>query len=492
MGLGRAWSGSWNALLVLVLMGSLVALCSRMILRELRMSRAKTRPDPASQRQTGKAARVGGRAFAREARRIEDRKARKRRSRDERRGEPRSARGCARRPDGRVAVRARRVRQRRLLVADHASIPSARRARARRLRQAVAETGRLPKHTGASRRAVALRDLRLQTVAEEPEFQPISSRAQEEQLERDLAQAKASSQPGSEYAGVAASQPPLYYAIEAIPYSLGSGGTLLDRIELMRLTSALMAGLTALFTFLFVREALPRAGWAWLVGGLGVALVPLLGFMSGAVNPDSMLYAVTAAIFYSLARAFRRGLTRSSALVLGALVAVGLLTKLNFVGIAPGVLLGLIVLSVRAARTQGRAAYVSLALALTLALSPVALYVAHNLATGAPVLALLSGAIGTVHAPLAEISYIWRLSTCRGYPACTPTSRVPSRPRRSGSTGTWACTGGSIRPSRGGCKLALLPAGVIAGLCLRELLAHMGVLRARVLSSSCTASSASA
>ncbi len=66
----------------------------------------------------------------------------------------------------------------------------------------------------------------------------------------------------------------------------------------MRLLSALMAGLTAFFAYLFVREALPGAPWAWAVGGLGVALAPLLGFMSGVVNPDAMLVAVSAATFY--------------------------------------------------------------------------------------------------------------------------------------------------------------------------------------------------
>ena len=96
-------------------------------------------------------------------------------------------------------------------------------------------------------------------------------------------------------AGVASSQPPLYYALQAIPYGLGSGGTLLDRLELMRLLSALMAGLTALFVYLFLREALPGVAWAWTVGGSGVALAPLLGFMSGVVNPDAMLIAVSAA-----------------------------------------------------------------------------------------------------------------------------------------------------------------------------------------------------
>ena len=120
---------------------------------------------------------------------------------------------------------------------------------------------------------------------------------------------------------MATSEPPLYYALQTIPYYLGSAGTLLDQLELMRLLSALMAGLTALFTFLFVRESLPTAPWAWTVGGLGAALYPLLGFASGAVTPDAMLCAVSAAIFYCLARAFRRGLTRKLAIAIGALIA---------------------------------------------------------------------------------------------------------------------------------------------------------------------------
>ncbi len=325
---------------------------------------------------------------------------------------------------------------------------------------------------------VALQDLHLQTVAEEPEYQTISSRAQEEKLQRDLKRAESSTEKGGG-AGVAAAQPPLYYALEAIPYSLGAGGTLLDRIELMRLLSALMAGLTALFTFLFVRETLPRAPWAWAVGGLGVALVPLLGFMSGAVNPDSMMYAVTAALFYGLARAFRRGLTRAQAIVLGTLTATGLLTKLNFVGIAPGVLVGLVVLGVRAARTQGRAAYVSIAIAFAIAIGPVALYVAKNVASGETALGLVSGAIATVHAPLAEMSYIWQLylprlpGTHNDFAGLLTTRQIWFN--------WYVGLYGWLDTTFPGWvyEVALVPAGLIAGLCVRELVVSAGALRAR-------------
>jgi 4-amino-4-deoxy-L-arabinose transferase-like glycosyltransferase len=346
----------------------------------------------------------------------------------------------------------------------------------------LAETGRRPTGSGgfSLEESAALQDLYLQTVAEEPEYQTISSRAQQEKLEHDLTASEGPPERGQEYGGVAASQPPLYYALEAIPWWLGTGGTLLDRIELMRLMSALFAGITALFTFLFVRETLPRAPWAWTVGGLGVALVPLLGFMSGAVNPDSMLYAVTAAVFYTLARAFRRGLTRTSAVALGALTAVGLLTKLNFVGVAPGVLVGLIMLSRRAARADGRAAYLSLVIALAIALSPVALYVVANVTSGMPAFGIVSSAISIVRGSLwGELSYIWQFYL----------PRLPGMHTDFGGIFTtrqvwfdWyvGLYGWLDTPFPGWVDdLALIPAGAIAVLCARELLARRRSLRTR-------------
>lgn len=343
--------------------------------------------------------------------------------------------------------------------------------------------GRLPSHSGefSPEERVALRDTHLQEVAEEPEHQTISSNAQQEKLQLDLERAKGEPESGGGYAGVAASQPPLYYALQTIPYSIGAGGTLLDRIQLMRLLSALMGGLTALFTFLFVREALPGVRWAWTVGGLGVALVPLLGMMSGTVNPDSMLYAVTAAVFFCLARAFRRGLTRARALTLGAVLAVGLMTKLNFVGIVPGALLGLIVLSVRAARTLGRAAYISLAGAIAVAFSPAAVYVGAHLATGAPAFGIVSDAVGGMHGPLlSEASYIWQLYL----------PRLPGM--RNDFQGLFTTTQfwfngyvglyGWLDTTFPGWvyEAALIPAALIAGLCLRSLIERAGALRARL------------
>jgi len=151
----------------------------------------------------------------------------------------------------------------------------------------------------------------------------------------------------------------------------------------MRLLSALMAAVTALFAYMFVREALPGSRWAWTVGGLAVALLPLLGFISGGMNPDAMLFAVCATLYYCLARAFRRSLTTRLAIGIALLTAIGFLTKLNFVGFAPGVILGLILLCARAARRRApdskSVRSTATHLATAIAVSPVLPYAITNL-----------------------------------------------------------------------------------------------------------------
>jgi 4-amino-4-deoxy-L-arabinose transferase-like glycosyltransferase len=348
----------------------------------------------------------------------------------------------------------------------------------------LVDRGRLPTHGGSfsTEEETALTDLRLQFVAERPAHQPISTRAQQQQLERDLPIAERSPLSGGEYAGGAAPEPPLYYMLEAIPYSIGEAGTLLDRLELMRLLSALMGGVTALFTCLFVREVLPRVRWAWVVGGLAVALVPIFGFMSGAVNPDAMLFAVSAVLFYCLARGFRRGLTRRSAICLGAVLAVGFATKLSFIGLAPGALLGLVVLTRRVARSEGRKAYVSLILAVALATGPPLLYVLGHVVAGDPALGIVSSALSLTgaHGSLgAEASYIWQLYLPRLPGMHNDFGGLLSTQQLwfNGYVGLY----GWLDTTFPGWvyDVALVPALLIVGLCVRALAAAAPALRAQ-------------
>jgi len=174
-------------------------------------------------------------------------------------------------------------------------------------------------------------------------------------------------------------QPPLYYALEAIPYLLSPSADILVRLALMRLLSALIAAGTVLAVFMFLRELLPRTPWAWTVGALMVAFQPTFDFLAAGVHGDNLLFFVSSLTFLLLLRAYRRGLTLCRALVLGAAIAAGVLTKLTFIALLPGIALALLLLCWRARRSQGGVrALALLAATAAVAFVPVALYAALN------------------------------------------------------------------------------------------------------------------
>jgi hypothetical protein len=351
--------------------------------------------------------------------------------------------------------------------------------------QQLAETRTLPTSSHeqySEEEETALSDLNWLAVRWHPENHPVATRAQQRTLEHDLARPLGRLGPGG--AGVAVSQPPLYYALQTIPYAIGSSGSLLDRLALMRLLSALMAGLTALFSFLFVREAVPGVAWAWVVGGLGVSLLPLLGFMSGALNPDSMLFAVSAAVFFLLARGFRRGLTPSLAVAIGLATAVGTLTKVNFLGLLPGVIVGLVVLAWRAARTSRASAYRALALGVSLAVAPIGLYLIVNLFSNRAGLGVASSAIHLTKSRGSlggEISYIWQSYLPRlpgmanDFPGVS-TTRQMWFDRGVGFYG-WNDTSFPVWVE----NIALIPAVLLTILGIRSLITIRATLRRRLL-----------
>jgi 4-amino-4-deoxy-L-arabinose transferase-like glycosyltransferase len=349
----------------------------------------------------------------------------------------------------------------------------------------LAETGTLPitnRGPLSNEEEYALQALKNWDIRFNPAAKAVFSQAEQRELGRGLEAARRSfAGEGSRAAGVAAQEPPLYYALESGPYLLGSDGTLLDRLQLMRLLSALMAGATALFTFLFLRETLPRVRWAWTVGALSVALCPMFGFMSGVVNPDAMLFAVCAALFYCIARALRRGLTMRSAAAFGLVVAAGFLTKLNFIGLAPGAFLALAILAVRGARAHGRRALLAPAAAAAIGLAPVVLFIVHNILSGGSALGIVANAIGTTHGSAPAVAnYVWQLylprlpGTTNDFPGLFTTRQLwfDGYVGEFGWLDTffpgWVYT------------LALIPALLTAALCARALLASRAALRACV------------
>lgn len=350
----------------------------------------------------------------------------------------------------------------------------------------IAETGELPRNvTGpyAREELVALIDLHFLQVGGEPGTHTIASQVEQDRLQRDLARAARLPREGSGSAGVATAEPPLYYAIEAVPYLIAYHGSLLARLELMRLVSALMAGFTAAFAYLFVREALPSERWAWTTAGLGVALAPLLGFMSGAVNPDSMLFAVSAALFFCLARAFRRGLTRKLAVGTGSVIAIGLLTKLNFVGLLPGAFIGLVVLCWRVARISRAEAARRLMLACVIAAAPALV----TLAAGTLAHQDVPHSVGerllgyASHSSLAaKLEYAWELYLPRlpGMASDFPDLLTTRQIWFNGFVGLYGW--GDTPFPNWVYDLALIPAAAIACLFIRAIVGRRAAVRARV------------
>jgi 4-amino-4-deoxy-L-arabinose transferase-like glycosyltransferase len=286
---------------------------------------------------------------------------------------------------------------------------------------------------------------------------------------------------GTGEAGGASSEPPLYYALETIPYAMGAGNVLVQ-LQLMRLFGALLGGITALLTFLFLRETLPRVPWAATVGAVCVALQPQFAFTSGSVNPDALLYALSAAVFLCLARGFHRRFTRRLAIVLGLLIAAGFTTYFSFIGVAVGAFAALAVLAVREARSRRREALLSLAIAVGIGLAPPVLYALRNALLNRHTFGQASGVGGaiTIKSLFHELSYIWQLYLPRlpgmtHYFAGITTWRDIWFDRSVGLYG-WMDTMFPVWVD----SVALVLAAAVALLCGRELFMRRHVLRSRL------------
>jgi hypothetical protein len=334
----------------------------------------------------------------------------------------------------------------------------------------------------ASEEAV-LGDLRWGSTRFVPSNHPLWSAYDQARLERDLRRPleRAGGNGGGYTFG---GEPPLFYALQSIPYRIANGGTVLERLALMRLLSSLLAGVTVLFAFLFVREALPGVPWAWTVGALGAAFQPLFGFISGGLNSDALFYAVAAATFFLLARMLRRGLTPARACAIGAALGVGLVTKFNAIGFVPGVALALLAAALRDEGAPRMRALRLPALALAIAAAPALV------GMGLDVLVWDRPAIGAstswssldgIHpTPLGALSYGWQFYLI---PLPGSTAPIGGFPLWEAWITGWLGLFGWIDtfwPARV-YRAALLPLAAVAALALRGLWMQRDALRRRRL-----------
>ncbi len=287
--------------------------------------------------------------------------------------------------------------------------------------QYLAEMGRLPKENGDTRYSPeeqqALTLTQFYLVVGDTSARPVWTEAQDRHMDAE----QPASPVGTGSAQSATNNPPLYYAGQVAPYQVGkaAGLGLLDRLMLMRLFSVALAAITALLSFLFVREIMPGSPWAWTAGGMLAALQPLFGFISSGVQGDALLYAAAALLLLVLARAFRKGLTPRTGAALGGAVAIGTLSKLAFVGMVPGAALAVLVLVWRSRGSDSGAARRGAAVAAAVAVGIVGAYALaagllldRSLLGGGTSYAGLDTAGGTAAGTvnqLERLSYLWQL-----------------------------------------------------------------------------------
>jgi 4-amino-4-deoxy-L-arabinose transferase-like glycosyltransferase len=286
--------------------------------------------------------------------------------------------------------------------------------------QYLAETGKPPPQGRGTQfspqEQAALNNLLFFSVIGQPQLRGVITPAEDRALRAALAQHL--SPVGGGGASSATNQPPLYYALEAIPYWISPSHDILFRLELMRLLSALMAAGTVLAVFMFLRELFPRSPWSWTSGALIVAFQPMFNFIAAGVQGDNLLFLASALTFWLLIRAYRRGLSRGGAAAIGLVVAVGLLAKLTYIAFLPGIGLALLLLAWRALPEGRRHAAQALAIAVAVAAVPVAIYAVLNVTAWHRGSALAGGLTAATTGKISggqavtlkqSLDYIWQL-----------------------------------------------------------------------------------
>ena len=137
-------------------------------------------------------------------------------------------------------------------------------------------------------------------------------------------------------ANPAASNPPLYYLLEAGAYRVAEDGDVFTRLEAARLLSLLWALVTVTAVWLLAGEVFARDRVLQLAAAGAAGLAPMLQFVSASVTPDSMLYAVWSLALWLGVRIIKRGLTVRSALGLFAIVGAGCVVKTTSYALLPG------------------------------------------------------------------------------------------------------------------------------------------------------------
>jgi 4-amino-4-deoxy-L-arabinose transferase-like glycosyltransferase len=225
----------------------------------------------------------------------------------------------------------------------------------------------------------------------------------------------------------ASGYPPGYYLYESVPYMLSSGADLLTRMYVMRLFSVVWLLVTTTAAWLLAGELFGRRRLLQLVTAATIGLWPMLGFMSSAINPDSMLIALWTLSTWLGVSILRRGVSAPRAIGLCLCVGLALVTKATALALLPPAAFAIGVGLWRARRAVSVRHFKWAAVAALAFAIPVATWVvvanrsghaaygqaAQVTQTGAPTAAPTAGGVARIRPPqTASIpflaSYLWQ------------------------------------------------------------------------------------
>jgi hypothetical protein len=206
-----------------------------------------------------------------------------------------------------------------------------------------------------------------------------------------------------------AQNPPLYYALEVVPYSLAPGGSFFNRFYVARFASALFYLAAVAFMWLIASELFGPL-WARTLATAIVTLQPKVAMLGAVINADTLLVLSWTAFIYAGLRIIRRGPSPKRLVGAGVAAAASILTHGRGLAILPALVILLGIAYVRWRPLQREALrYGALSLALAGAgLLVVALFTAGVSGGGA----IYGGEIGRIGERSFNIreflSYAWQ------------------------------------------------------------------------------------
>lgn len=186
-----------------------------------------------------------------------------------------------------------------------------------------------------------------------------------------------------------AHQPPLYYALAAMPYAVARGlGADTDAIwRILRIFTALIGAAWVYCLYRFAREVFGQRRCAAVLAAACVGLLPSAVYIGGVVNNDALGNATFAAAMWLMLKCVRRdAIGRKDALAIGLVCGLAMLAKPQGVFVLPTVVAASLVIrwhSGRVAQASLVNAGLAIAVALVLA-SP--WFIRNQITYGSPVL----------------------------------------------------------------------------------------------------------